>query len=89
MKYLNFSITEESGRTFELPMEKAVEIVNQIKENDKYVKDVKVDLTDGHSIAKFLMYYGYLDEVAKYEIDNDYTEQFLSDDFVYETEGEE
>ena len=86
MKYLNFSVTEESGRTFEMPMEKAVEIVNQIKENDEYVKDVNVDLTDGHSIAKFLMYYGFLDEVAKYEINNDYTEQFLSDSYVYESE---
>ena len=83
-KYLNFSITEETGRTFELPMEEAAKIVNQIKENDEYVKDVKVDVTDGHSIAKFLVWYGYLDEVARYEIDNDYIEQLLCDTKVFE-----
>lgn len=84
MKYLNFSITEESGRTFELPMEKAVEIVNQIKENDKYVKDVKVDFTDEYEVAEFFVHNGYLSEVANYETSNEHVETVLADSRIYE-----
>ena len=82
MKFLNFTVAETSGRTFELPLEKAVEIIKQMQE-DEYFDGQEVDLEDSYEVANFLMNYG-LDEIAKYELNNDYVDLVLADNKIYE-----
>ena len=82
MKYLNFTVAETSGRTFELPLDKAKEIIKRLKEDD-YLSDEEVDLDDDYEVANFLMNFG-LDEIAKYELSNDYVDLVLADHKVFE-----
>lgn len=72
MKHLNFSIAETSGRTFEISMDKVKGILEDMKQ-DKYLADVvaQVNLEDDYQVASFFMNFG-LDEIAKYELSNDY-----------------
>ena len=77
MKLINFSITEISGRTFEIPLDKAKEIIADIKK-DKYFKDCKVNLDNTEEVVRFLYLYG-LDNLHKYELSNDYYETQLVD----------
>ena len=81
-KFLNFTVAETSGRTFELPLEKAVEIVKQMQE-DEYYDGQEVDLENSYEVANFLMNFG-LDEIAKYELSNDYVDLVLADNKIYE-----
>ena len=83
MKYLNFTVAETSGRTFELPLEKAIEIIKRIKEEDKYIDD-EVDFTDEDEVAEFFVHNGYLSEVANYETSNEHVETVLADSRIYE-----
>ena len=82
MKYLNFTVAETSGRTFELPLDKAKEIIKRLKEDD-YLSDEDVDLDDDYEVANFLMNFG-LDEIAKYELSKDYIDLVLADHKVFE-----
>lgn len=77
MKLINFSITEISGRTFEIPLDKAKEIIADIKK-DEYFKDCKVNLDNTEEVVRFLYLYG-LDNLHKYELSNDYYETQLVD----------
>ena len=83
MKYLNFSVAETSGRSFEIPMDKVEEIIKEIKEDDYYAEE-EVDFNDSYEVAKFLMNYG-LDEITKYELSNDYVELELACSEIVET----
>lgn len=71
MKYLQFTIAETSGRTFELPLTEAKKLIKQIKKDNKYMSDFEVE--DEHDMACFFESYG-LDEISQYEKDNSYCE---------------
>ena len=75
MKTLNFSVCEQSGRTFELPLDKAKEIL------DSYSVDYST--WNEEEIAEEL-YNCYSDDIAKYERDNYYFETSIQDVEVYE-----
>ena len=83
MKYLNFTVAETSGRTFELSLDKAKEIIKRLKEDAYYLSDEEVDLDDDYEVAHFLMNFG-LDEITKYELSNDYVDLVLADHKVFE-----
>ena len=78
-RYLNFTVAETSGRTFELSVEQIKEIIEKMRQ-DKYLAEeiAKVDLKDDYQVASFFMNFG-LDEIAKYELNNDYTDLVLAD----------
>ena len=82
-KMFNFSVNEISGRTFELPYDKAIEI---IKENcpDKYVDFEKIS---EYELAELLWDY-CLDDIAKHELDNDTFQSEIDETKVYETTRE-
>lgn len=83
-KHLNFTVAETSGRTFELSMDRVKEILNEMKK-DKYLAEEieNLDLEDDYEVANFFMNYG-LDEIAKYELCNDYLELELANSkFTY------
>ena len=78
MKYLNFTIAETSGRTFEIPMDKVKELIKRVqKEAEEYGDTLEVDLNDDYEVARFLKDY-CLDDIATHEINNDYWEIELS-----------
>lgn len=73
MKYLNFTISETSGRTFEVPMDKVQEIINDhIKDYAEFGETVDVDINDDYDLACILT--EHLDDLATYELSNDYIE---------------
>ena len=76
MKSLLFSVCEQSGRTFELPLEKAVEILKEYGED--------CDNWNADEIAETL-YNNYSDDISKYEKENCYFESYVQD---VEVEGE-
>lgn len=83
-KHLNFTVAETSGRTFEISMNRVKEILDEMKK-DKYLAEEieNLDLEDDYEVASFFMNFG-LDEIAKYELNNDYTELELADSkFTY------
>ena len=85
MKYLNFTIAETSGRTFEVPMERVIGLVKTAQEEaKKYGDTLEVDLEDDYEVARFLVDY-CLDEISADEKANDYLDIQLADsDFVGE-----
>ena len=83
-KHLNFTVAESSGRTFELSIERVKEILDEMKQ-DKYLAEEieKLNLEDDYQLANFFMNYG-LDEIAKYELKNDYLElELVAHKFTY------
>ena len=78
-KFLNFTVAETSGRTFEVPMDKVEELIEQYKRNmfedTGLIPDV--DTTDDYEIAKILKDY-FLDDISEDEKGNDYYELTLS-----------
>lgn len=74
-KYLKFSVTEQTGRTFDLPLDKAIEII----------KNGGNDPSDWNEseIAETL-YNCYSDDLAKYEKENCYFESYVQDEEIYE-----
>ena len=84
MKYLNFTVSETTGRTFELPLDKAVKLIKELKANDEFLQEEEVDLEDSNSIAKFFAYNNLLDELSNYEKSNDYVESKVVADKIYE-----
>ena len=85
MKYLNFTIAETSGRTFEVPMERVIGLVKTAQEEAKKHGDtLEVDLEDDYEVARFLVDY-CLDEISADEKANDYLDiQLCDSDFVGE-----
>lgn len=73
-KYLNFTVAESSGRTFELSMDRVKEILDEMKQDEYLAEEIeKLNLEDDYQLATFFMNYG-LDAIAKYELKNDYLE---------------
>lgn len=78
MKYLNFSIAETSGRTFEVPMARVIGLVKTAQEEaKKYGNTLEVDLEDNYDLARFLVDY-CLDEISEDEKANGYYEITLN-----------
>ena len=74
-KYLKFSVTEQTGRTFELPLDKAIEII----------KNGGGDPTDWNECdLSEELYNFYSDDIAQYEKDNCYFESHVQDEEIYE-----
>ena len=73
-KFLNFTIAETSGRTFEVPMERVIGLVTTVQEEAKKYGDT---LEDDYEIARFLVDY-CMDEISADEKANDYYEIQLS-----------
>ena len=65
-KFLNFTIAETSGRTFEVPMDKVQELIKE-----RGIEDV--DFNDDDEVASILKD-ELLDELASYEKDNQFVE---------------
>lgn len=82
-KFFNFSIAETTGRTFELPYEKALELIKSIKETDEYMTNFEIE--DENDMARFFESYG-LDEISQYELDNSYAETEVTNAEIYECE---
>ena len=70
MKSLKFSVCEQTGRTFELPLEKAREILKADYED--------IAEWDENSIAVEL-YNNYSDDIDRYEKENSYFECYVQD----------
>ena len=84
MKYLQFTVAETTGRTFEIPMDKLEEIIKTLKDGDEFLQDEEVDTTDAYEVASFLNRNGLLDEIYNYEKDNSYIETVVADSKVVE-----
>ena len=80
-KYINFTVSETRGRTFEMPYDTALNLIEKIKKEDKWVADI--DIKDEDDIAKFFCDYD-LDQIHGYELDNDYYETIVTDTEVGE-----
>ena len=65
-KFLNFTVAETSGRTFEVPMDKVQELIKE-----RGIEDV--DFNDDDEVASILKD-ELLDELASYEKDNQFVE---------------
>lgn len=77
-KHLNFTVAETSGRTFELSMDRVKEILDEMKQDEYLAEEIEnLNLEDDYQLATFFMNYG-LDTIAKYELNNDYTELELA-----------
>ena len=76
-KFLNFTIAETSGRTFEVPMDKVLELVEQHKRDYSEYENKDIDITDSYDLAKVLM--NYTDDIANYELNNDYVDWEIAD----------
>lgn len=81
MKIFNFSINEISGRTFELPYDKAIEI---IKTNYPNEDNIDLDNLEEYEIARILWNFCF-DDIAKHELDNDTFESTIDETQIYET----
>ena len=84
MKYLNFSIAETSGRTFEVPMDKVLELVKEHTEDyASFGETVDVDINDDYELARVML--EHLDDLSTYELNNDYVEtEIACSNFVEE-----
>ena len=71
-KILKFSISETTGRTFEIPYSKALEIIKN------YSSEAEPNTWSEIEIAEEL-YMGYIDEISSYEKDNSYYESYVSE----------
>ena len=71
MKYLQFTIAETSARTFEVPYDKAVKLVQE-------TKAVTEEQLDDYDMARILMDY-CLDDIAEDEKYNDYFDMNLTE----------
>ena len=77
-KFLNFTVAETSGRTFEVPMKRVIGLVTTAQEEaKKYGDTLEVDLEDDYEVARFLVDY-CLDEISADEKANDYYDVQLS-----------
>ena len=72
MKTLKFSVCEQSGRTFEIPLEKAKEII------ETYSPSTNLKNWNEDAIASEL-YNNYSDDLAQYEKENTYFESYVQD----------
>ena len=80
-KYFKFTVSETTGRTFEMPYDTAMKLINQIKEEDKYFAEE--DIEDEDDMARFFCDYD-LDFIHEYELDNCFYETIVTDTEVGE-----
>ena len=80
-KMFNFSVNEISGRTFELPYDKAIEIIKENYPNDD---NIDLDNLEEYEIARILWNFCF-DDIEKHELDNDTFESTIDETKVYET----
>ena len=78
-KIFNFSVNEISGRTFELPYDKAIEFIKENCQNE----DVDFDNISEYEIADLL--WKYHDNLEKYELQNDTFQSEIDETKIYET----
>ena len=83
-KMFNFSVNEISGRTFELPYDKAIEIIKENYPNDD---NTDLDNLEEYQIARILWNF-CLDDISRYELDNDSFESTIDETKIYETTTE-
>lgn len=86
MKYLNFTIAETSGRTFEIPLDKVKSFIEKVQAEDFFMAQEEVDFEDSYSMAQFLNNNGLLDELHSYERCNDTFESEVVEHKIYEGE---
>ena len=80
-KMFNFSVNEISGRTFELPYDKAIKI---IKENYPNEDNIDLDNLEEYEIAILLWNFCF-DVIEEHELDNDTFESTIDETKIYET----
>ena len=76
VKYLKFSVVEKTGRTFELPLDKAVELIKK-NTNQDISKWNEVDISD-------FLYNEISDYLLPYEKENSYFESHVQDEEIHE-----
>lgn len=81
IKMFNFSVNEISGRTFELPYNKAIEI---IKANYPNNNNIDLDNLKAYEVARILWNF-CLDDISRHELDNDSFESTIDETKIYET----
>lgn len=84
MKHLNFSVAETTGRTFDLPLETAIEIIKRLQAEDEFLQEDNVDFNNEVDVASFFNRNGLLDELYKYERDNSVFDSVVVDTKTYE-----
>ena len=72
-KFLKFSVVENVGRTFEVPMEKVKELIKNSEEDTSSWDEV--DMAD-------FLYNSLQDEVLTYEKENSYYESYIQDEEI-------
>ena len=75
-KYLRFSICEQSGRTFNIPLDKALELIKQDTDEDTSSWN-ECDIAD-------YLYNQIPDDIWEYETANDYFESNIQDEEIYD-----
>ena len=75
-KYLRFSICEQSGRTFNIPLDKALELIKQDTDEDTSSWN-ECDIAD-------YLYNQIPDMIEKYEKENCYYETHVQDEEIYD-----
>ena len=75
-KQLIFSVCEQSGRTFDIPLDKAIELCKANTDED-------VSSWNECDIADFL-YNQIPDSIGKFEKENCYFESYIQDEEIYE-----
>ncbi len=80
MKMFIFSVNEISGRTFEMPYDKAIKIIK----SNNLENNLDFDNLSEYELAKLLWDY-CLDDIAKHELDNDYFQSEIEETKIYET----
>ena len=73
-KFLNFSVVETTGRTFEIPLDKAIELIKASTDEDISNWN-EVDMAD-------FLYNQLSDNVLAYEKDNCYYESHIQDEEI-------
>ena len=72
-KFLKFSVVENTGRTFEIPMSKVKELLKESDEDTSSWNEV--DMAD-------FLYNSVQDEVLSYEKENSYFESYIQDEEI-------
>ena len=76
-KMLRFSVCEQTGRTFEVPYDVAIELIQEDNKGDIAKNWNECDIAEE-------LYNFYSDDIAKYEKDNCYFESHVQDEEIYD-----
>lgn len=78
-KILNFSVNEISGRTFEMPYDKAISFIKENCQNE----DIDFNNITEYELADLL--WKYHSNLEKYELQNDTFQSEIHETKIYET----